>query len=98
MTMAALLLVGCSQAESADVLIAQDGDHPVCKSAQSTLEHHHEWMTDAAAMRDRGIWDQKKFLMVIERAGEYAPKMDPEVRDYSGYCDDLDRIRSHYAF
>ena len=94
----AMSLGACSDAESPDALIAQGGGHPVCKSAKSTLKYQQQWMKDLMAMRDSKVWTQSKMMMVLERSNEYAHKIDPNVREYASYCDDLDRIRSHYVF
>lgn len=91
-------LAGCSETESVDALIAEGGGHPVCKSAKSTLNYQHQWIKELMAKRDSGQWSQEKMMTVLERTNEYAHKIDPEVREYASYCDDLDRIRSHYGF
>ena len=93
-----LALAGCSDTESVDALVAEGGGHPVCKSAKSTLNYQAEWMKAVMAKRDSGQWTQEKMMMVMERMNEYAHKIDPKVREYASFCDDLDRIRDHYAF
>ena len=93
----AAALTACSEGEAADVAaVAADG-HPVCTNAGATFDYQLQFTKDALEKRDSGVWSQDKMMMVIDRMKEYAHKIDPKVREYASFCDDLDRIRSHYA-